>query len=83
MNAVRGNIETVARIICEDSVRKTCGAEQELAAVVDRLWRRVAAQLEGGLIDETGERLIPYDFHRDLEVYTDWVRRHPHRNAFD
>ena len=71
------NIETVARDLCERELRAGGNSEDALAAAVDRYWHCVAAEIEAGLIDETGKRLRPFDGDRDLEAYRDWRRRHP------
>ena len=42
---------------------------------VDRYWRCYAAEIEEGLIDESG-KLLPHDLERSLEAYRDWCRRH-------
>jgi hypothetical protein len=71
------NIETVARDLCGRELRAGGNSEDALAAAVDRYWHCVAAEIEAGLIDETGKRLRPFDGDRDLEAYRDWRRRHP------
>ena len=48
------NIEAVARDICLKQLSRFGGAE--LDADVDRYWHCVAAELELGQIDETGNR---------------------------
>ena len=57
------NIEVVARDICLKQLSRAGTGGIELAADVDRYWHCVAAQLELGEIDETGENgraIIPH-----------------------
>lgn len=70
------NIEAVARNICAKKLSRTCHSDEQLAADVDRYWHCVAAQLESGQIDETGNEVLPFDFNTSLEAYRDWCRRH-------
>lgn len=44
--------------------------DAELDAAIDRYWHCVAAQLESGQIDQTGDRMTPFDFDNDLEIVT-------------
>ena len=71
------NIEAVARDIClrQLSHHGACGAE--LAADVDRFWHCVAAELEAGQIDDTGNRVPTSDLDERLNAYRDWCQRHP------
>ena len=57
-----GNIEAVARAICEDGIRAMYPDPEDLARAVDRYWHCVAAELEGG---------------EGVEAYRDWRVRHP------
>jgi hypothetical protein len=57
-----GNIEAVARAICEDGIRTMYLDPADLARAVDRYWHCVAAELEGG---------------EGVEAYRDWRARHP------
>ena len=57
-----GNIEAVARAICEDGIRAMHTDPADLARAVDRFWHCVAAELEGG---------------EGVEAYRDWRARHP------
>ena len=77
MSSSTGNIEAVAREICSQQMAETGLRDVELEAAVDRYWHCVAAELESGQIDETGDRVSPFDFYNDLEAYRDWCRRHP------
>ena len=76
MNGLRSNIEAVARYLCERQLRAAGTSSDEFPSAVDRYWHCVAAELEAGLIDESGNRLLPHDFERDLKAYRDWRRRH-------
>ena len=71
------NVETVARQIGA----RICGDEgmNEDAATqwVEKHWRCVAAELEAGLIDETGTRLKDWTLDRGLAAMRDWEKRHP------
>ena len=69
------NIEAVARDICLKQLSRFGGGE--LAADVDRYWHCVAAQLETGQIDETGNRVTAFNLEKSLAAYRDWCRRHP------
>jgi hypothetical protein len=70
------NIEAVARHICEDQLGQFKNGSA-LAADVDRYWHCVAAQLEAGLIDETGNELGSPELGSGLAAYRDWRQRHP------
>ena len=70
------NIEAVARDICCKALSRVGISGPQLAADVDRYWHCVAAQLESGQIDESGNSLVPYDFDTHTEAYRDWRRRH-------
>jgi hypothetical protein len=48
----------------------------ELVADVDRYWHCVAAELEVGRIDNTGNQMSLFDLEENLEAYRDWCRRH-------
>ncbi len=37
----------------------------------------VAAELEAGIIDETGEYVDELDWGRKMDAYRDWMLRHP------
>ncbi len=69
------NIEAVARDICSKQLSRFGGAE--LAADVDRYWHCVAAQLEVGQIDETGNQVTAFNLEKSLAAYRDWCRRNP------
>ena len=49
------NIEAVARAVCAKMLAHDGVTEEQLAADVDMWWRLVAAELECGVIDESGE----------------------------
>lgn len=67
------NIEAVARDICA----KQLSRHGDTATNVDRYWHCVAAELEAGLIDDSGYPVPEPDFDKGLEAYRDWCRRHP------
>ena len=77
MNAPMSNIEAVAREICSQQMAGTGLRDAELDAVVGLYWHCVAAQLESGQIDETGNPVTPFDFDKSLGAYRDWCSRHP------
>jgi hypothetical protein len=80
MNALKSNIEAVARNICALQLGQTGILPDELRSTVDRFWPCVAAEIEAGLIDESGN-VLPHDLERGLEAYRDWCRRHPTNRA--
>lgn len=49
------NLEAVARAVCAKKLAHDGISEKQLSADVDMWWHMVAAELEGGIIDETGE----------------------------
>ncbi len=71
------NIEAVARDICLKQLSHAGFGGAELAADVDRYWHCVAAQLELGQIDETGNRVTAFDLEKSIAAYRDWCHRHP------
>jgi hypothetical protein len=77
MTSSTNNIEAVACGICSKQVLRHVGGGVELAAYVDRYWHCVAAELEAGLIDDTGNPIPKYNLDKGLEAYRDWCRRHP------
>ena len=76
------NIETVARAMCAKMLERDEWSEERLAFEVDMFWHIVAAELEAGFIDETGEVVGgEVDWKRKMDVYRDWMRRHPESRA--
>ena len=76
------NLEAVARALCAKKLAHDGISEEQLAADVDMWWHRVAAELESGVIDETGEYVGgEIDDERNLAAYRDWMRRHPASRA--
>jgi len=71
------NIEAVARDICAKQLSYHSGCGAKLATNVDRYWHCVAAELEAGLIDDSGNPMPEPDFDKSLEAYRDWCLRHP------
>jgi len=77
MHTRNSNIEAVARHICAQQMESAGLTGLIFEAAVDRYWHCVAAELEAGLIDDSGNRQVPFEFHRDLAAYRDWRHRHP------
>lgn len=77
MMAPPSNIEAVAREICARLYARHGASGPPMDADVERHWHVVAAQLEAGLIDETGADIAPFDVDRELDAYRDWRARHP------
>ena len=72
------NIEPIARAMCESSANAIWNGEPErLASHVERCWHCVAAELEAGLIDETGALLSEANYDAGIAAYRDWRARHP------
>ncbi len=76
MTTSLNNIEPLARAICERDLRRFCQSEAELAADVDRYWHCVAADIEAGFIDDSGQR-INHELDVGVAAYRDWRARHP------
>lgn len=74
------NIEPVARAIAERVWRRTGGPEAERAAWIDRHWECAAAELEAGVIDESGA-VTGADWERGLAAYRKRLRRKSARDA--
>jgi len=78
MSGQRSNIEAVARAICERQYRERNASDlRRLNAEVDRYWHCVAAELEAGLIDETGSPCTEFGYTVSIAAYRDWRARHP------
>ena len=77
MGVPRSNLEIVARDICARQIAHSCETPAELRWSVDRYWHIVAAQLEAGIIDESGRDLEPFDNDRRLASVRDWRARNP------
>ncbi|MBP2230791.1 hypothetical protein J2847_004100 [Azospirillum agricola] len=60
------NIEPLARAITEQIARRVPSTEAEIAAWVDGHWHCAAAELEAGLIDETGAKMPGYTVEAGL-----------------
>jgi hypothetical protein len=75
------NLEIVARDICARQITHSCETPDELRLSVDRYWHIVAAQLDAGIIDESGRDLEPFDNNRRLAAVRDWRARHPHHKV--
>ena len=77
MTSSTNNLAVVARDICSKRLSRHGGYGAELATNVDRYWHCVAAELEAGLIDDTGNLMPEPDFDKGLVAYRDWCLRHP------
>ena len=76
------NIEAVARALCAKMLAHEGVTEEQLAVDVDMWWHQVAAELECGVIDETGEYVGgEIDWDRKMAGYRDWMDRHPASRA--
>jgi hypothetical protein len=77
MTSSMSNIEAVARNICSKQLSRhgRCGAIP--ATDVDRYWHCVAAELEAGLINDSGNPASKPYLDEGLEAYRDWRQRHP------
>ncbi len=76
------NVEAVARALCAKMLAHDGVTEEQLAVDVDMWWHQVAAELECGVIDETGEYVGgEIDWKRKMDGYRDWMRRHPESRA--
>jgi hypothetical protein len=70
------NIEAVSRALCERELQATGIAADKMPSAVDRYWHCVAAEIEAGLVDCEGKRLLPFDFNSSQAAYRDWCSRH-------
>lgn len=78
MESWSDNIEAVARAVCAKMLARNDISEEKLAANVDMWWHLVAAELECGIIDATGEYVGgDIDWEGKMVGYRDWMRRHP------
>ena len=76
------NIEAVARAVTARRLAHDGIGEERLAVDVDMWWHLTAAELECGVIDETGEYVGgEIDWKRKMDGYRDWMRRHPESRA--
>ena len=80
MTSTKSNIEAVAREICTKQLSHHGGYGADLTTDIDRYWHCVAAELEAGLIDDSGNPMPKPNFDRGLEAYRDWCLRHPESN---
>ena len=82
MSGSTEKIEAVARAICAKLLAREGRNDETPAAEVDTYWHIVAAELEAGIIEETGEYVGELlDWTRKMDVYRDWMRRHPESRA--
>lgn len=73
----RSNIEAVARAIWARLYARHWPPGPKTGEDIERHWHVVAARLEAGLVDETGENTGPFDFERGVAAYRDPRARHP------
>ena len=77
MGSWSDNLEAVARAITAKRLGHDGISEEQLAADVDMWWHMSAAELECGVIDETGEHVGgEIDWKRKMDGYKDWMDRH-------
>ena len=81
MSSSKSNIEAVARDICLKLLSRVGVSGGELAADIDRYWHCVAAELESGQINETGNSVKNFCLEEGLVAYHDWCQRHPEGNT--
>lgn len=55
MTTSTDNIEPLARAICRRGLSRWGWPDTEVDAMVERYWHCVAAEIEAGFIDESGE----------------------------
>ena len=79
MNEAKSNIEAVARALCERELRAMSKSPEDVSPAVDRHWHCVAAEIEAGLIDTAGNRLVPFDLDTSRNADRDWCQRHPNQ----
>jgi hypothetical protein len=77
MTSSTSNIEAVARDICSKQLSRHPYRGAGLAADVDRYWHCVAAELEVGLLNNSGDQIPNINLDKGLEAYRDWCQRHP------
>ncbi len=77
MTSSTSNFEAVARDICSKQLSRKTHRGADLASDVDRYWHCVAAELEAGLIDDSGGPIPGVGFDAGLVAYRDWRKRHP------
>ena len=76
------NIEAVARALCAKRLARDEWSEEKLAFEVDKWWHLVAAEIEAGVVDETGEFVGgEMGWKRKMDGYHDWMCRHPESRA--
>ena len=76
------NIEAVARAVCAKRLAHRGTSEEQLAADVEMWWHLTAAELECGVVDDSGDYVgDKIDWKRKMEGYRDRMRRHPGSRA--
>ena len=82
MTSCSDNIEAVARALCVKRLARDDWSQEKLAFEVDMFWHLVAAELEAGVVDETGEFVGgELAWKRKMDGYRDLMRRHPESRA--
>ena len=81
MTGPTNNIEAVARAVCAKSLGHDGKSEERLATDVEMYWHVVAAYLEAGAMDETGQEIGDLSWDEKLDITGDWLRRHPESAA--
>lgn len=73
-----GNLEPIARAICEQELRSAPGGviADELPALLDRFWPVIAAEISAGLRDESGA-LLQHSAEAGLTAWESWLDEHP------
>ena len=71
------NIEAIARAVSARVFLRDGKSDDQLAADIEMFWHVVAAELEAGILDETERYVRALDWSQRIEVYRDWMRRHP------
>ena len=75
------HIEAVARAIGAKVLTRNGTRDEALAAAMNMHWHIVAAEVEAGIIDETGAYVGELDWTRKMDVSCDWMRRHSKSRA--
>lgn len=68
------NIEPLARDICARICARNGLNAEDTAVWVDRHWESAAAELEAGVIDETGRRIPGIGWEKGLEAFIERIK---------
>ena len=77
MSGSTENIEAIARAVSARVYSRDGRSDEQLTADIEMFWHVVASELEAGILDETGQYVRELDWPQRMEVYRDWMRRHP------